>query len=246
MKINNIKLSKSGKYILTTDEKKYTLHQDVIIKYNLYSKKEIADIDKVIECNNFYDAYYKIIKYINYKLRTEKEIRTKLNSFAISNSDKNKIIEMIKTQGYLNDDTYLKSFINDKINLTNDGPLKIIRELNKLGFKEESINNYLDNYKKNIWIDKINKIINKKIKSNHNYSDIMLKNKINNDLINLGYPKEYFMDILNNQSINDSDILKKEYDKLLNKYLKKYDNEKAIFMTKQKLYQKGFNISNIK
>lgn len=41
MKITNIKLNKNGKYVVTIDNEKYNLYQDTILKYLLFSKKEI-------------------------------------------------------------------------------------------------------------------------------------------------------------------------------------------------------------
>ena len=43
MNVSNIKLNKNGKYEVIIDNKKYILYQDVIIKYLLFSKKEILN-----------------------------------------------------------------------------------------------------------------------------------------------------------------------------------------------------------
>ena len=70
MKITSIKLNKNGKYVVTIDNEKYNLYQDTILKYLLFSKKEIDNtlFENIIKDNNFYDAYYKIIKFYKEKL----------------------------------------------------------------------------------------------------------------------------------------------------------------------------------
>ena len=70
MKIISIKLNKNGKYVVTIDNEKYNLYQDTILKYLLFSKKEIDNtlFENIIKDNNFYDAYYKIIKFYKDKL----------------------------------------------------------------------------------------------------------------------------------------------------------------------------------
>ena len=105
MKITNIKLNKNGKYVVTIDNEKYNLYQDTILKYLLFSKKEIDNtlFENIINDNNFYDAYYKIIKFVSIRLRTENEIRKKLNTLFILKKDQDKIINKLKKQGYLND-----------------------------------------------------------------------------------------------------------------------------------------------
>lgn len=239
MKITSIKLNKNGKYIVTIDNEKYNLYQDTILKYLLFSKKEIDNtlFENIIKDNNFYDAYYKIIKFVSIRLRTENEIRKKLNTLFILKKDQDKIINKLKEQGYLNDELYIKSYINDKINLSLEGPEKVKRDLLKNGFKKEGILKYLCLFE-DINEERINKIINKKLKANHNLSKKMFIVKVGNDLRNLGYTN--YREILNNIDFDDKDIYQKEYDKIYNKLIKKYPPEKADILTKQKLYTKGF------
>ena len=239
MKITSIKLNKNGKYVVTIDNEKYNLYQDTILKYLLFSKKEIDNtlFENIIKDNNFYDAYYKIIKFVSIRLRAENEIRKKLNTLFILKKDQDKIINKLKEQGYLNDELYIKSYINDKINLSLEGPEKVKRELLKNGFKEEDILKYLCLFE-DINEERINKIINKKLKANHNLSKKMFIVKVGNDLRNLGYTN--YREILENIDFDDKDIYQKEYDKIYNKLIKKYPPEKADILTKQKLYTKGF------
>ena len=239
MKITSIKLNKNGKYVVTIDNEKYNLYQDTILKYLLFSKKKIDNtlFENIIKDNNFYDAYYKIIKFVSIRLRTENEIRKKLNTLFILKKDQDKIINKLKEQGYLNDELYIKSYINDKINLSLEGPEKVKRELLKNGFKEEDILKYLCLFE-DINEERINKIINKKLKANHNLSKKMFIVKVGNDLRNLGYTN--YREILENIDFDDKDIYQKEYDKIYNKLIKKYPPEKADILTKQKLYTKGF------
>jgi len=239
LKIISIKLNKNGKYVVTIDNEKYNLYQDTILKYLLFSKKEIDNtlFENIIKDNNFYDAYYKIIKFVSIRLRTENEIRKKLNTLFILKKDQDKIINKLKEQGYLNDELYIKSYINDKINLSLEGPEKVKRELLKNGFNEEDILKYLCLFE-DINEERINKIINKKLKANHNLSKKMFIVKVGNDLRNLGYTN--YREILDNIDFDDKDIYQKEYDKIYNKLIKKYPPEKADILTKQKLYTKGF------
>ena len=239
MKITSIKLNKNGKYVVTIDNEKYNLYQDTILKYLLFSKKEIDNtlFENIIKDNNFYDAYYKIIKFVSIRLRTENEIRKKLNTLFILKKDQDKIINKLKEQGYLNDELYIKSYINDKINLSLEGPEKVKRDLLKNGFKKEGILKNLCLFE-DINEERINKIINKKLKANHNLSKKMFIVKVGNDLRNLGYTN--YREILDNIDFDDKDIYQKEYDKIYNKLIKKYPPEKADILTKQKLYTKGF------
>ncbi len=63
--------------------------------------------------------------------------------------------------------------------------------------------------------------------------------------MNLGYEKEQICSILESISYNDCDLLKKEYQLLYLKLSKKYTGNMLENQIKNKLYQKGFSLSDI-
>ena len=111
------------------------------------------------------------------------------------------------------------------------------------------IDKYLDDKNvNNLFKEKINKLISKSIKNNKKYSGNMLKNKINYNLISLGYDKNMIIEELNNYVFKNNDILK-NYQKLYNKYKSKYDGEKLNYIIINKLLAKGYtydDINNVK
>ena len=97
----------------------------------------------------------------------------------------------------------------------------------------------------NMFLNKIKKIIDKKIKSNTKYSDYILKQKIMTDLINLGYYKDDISYCLENIKVNNENLIDSAYDKLYKKLAVKYHDKELYQKIKIKLYQKGFSISEI-
>ncbi len=242
MKIKKISKKKGSLYeiILDTDEK-LNLYDDVILKYNLLLKKEIdeKEIKEIIKFNSYLESYYKALKYINAKLRTEKEIEKKLKDY-----EKDAIkytIERLKKEGLLNKNLYIKAYINDEVNLKMTGPYKILYNLKKLGFDDISINNYLMTIEDDIWFNKLRKYIQKKINNNKNLSAKMFKLKLTNDLKNKGFYLEQINEVLNEFSFQDDlEIYEKEYQKIKNKLSKKYNGEELDYQVKIKMFQKGF------
>jgi len=246
MEIKKYKKDKNNTYKVYIDDEVITLYDDVIIKYNLLINK-IIDKDKFNEIttyNDFLDGYYKSIKYINKKLRTEVEIRKYLSKLEIRTNEIDKIIKLLYKDGYLNKEIYLKAYINDGYNLTSNGPEKIKKDLISLGYSDEEIVDYL--YKLD-WNIRIEKILNKKIKQNHRLSNNNLKTKLLNDIIKLGYEKEDILFYLEKLELDsDEDILIHEYNKIKNKYIKKYEGNELEYKIINYLYKKGFNIEDIK
>lgn len=242
MKINSYKKKKLNTYELSlSNGNKIILYDDIILKYELLLKKEISNnlLEEIIIENSKYVVYYEAIKYISIKLRTEKELRKKFNNF--DDVSVNYAIDRLKKEGYLNNKLYIKSYINDQINLSINGPLKIIQDLLKCGFNEREIKEYLDTIDDEVWLEKIEKYIVKKISTNRSYSGLILKKKISDDLNHKGYSLNLIKQIINNYDfIDNKEIYDKEYQKALKKYEKKYSGDILNLKTKNYLYQKGF------
>jgi len=242
MKITSYKKKKADIYEITlSNNEKISLYDDVILKYELLLKKEIEDklLEKVINENSYLESYHIALKYINIKLRTEKEIRKKLANF--SKDAIKYTIDRLTSEGYLNNSLYIKSYINDEINLKIVGPNKILFDLKKLGFNNNDILKYLNTITQDIWLDKIEKYVKKKIKGNHNLSGIVLKQKVIQDLLTRGFYKENINIIINEyEFIDNLNIYKKECEKLKNKLSKKYNGEELDYRIKIGLLKKGF------
>lgn len=242
MKIEKFIKDKTNKYKVIIDDQEYKLYDDVIINYHLLTKKEISkkELDEVLSKNEELTSYYESIKYINRKMRCEKEVREYLKKKDISKDVINKTIKLLYDNKFLNDELYLKAFINDKINLSHEGPIRIKKELINLGYKEEDIDPLINNISSDIWNDRIDNIVSKKIDLNKKDSAYVLKNKIIIYLVNLGYYKEDVLSILSRYDIIDKEIYEKERKKIINQLSKKYSGYELDKRVKMKLYQKGF------
>ena len=246
MKINKIKKLSNDKYKIELDNgDKITTYEDVLIEENILYKKEIDNelLNTINNKNDYYKIYNKTLKYIMTKIRSEKEINIYLDKQNIEEKDKEKIIKRLKDNGMLNDNNYYVSYISDRIRLSNDGPNKIKNELVSHNIEESKINEELDKYKELIY-EKLEKLINKKIKTNKD-SEYIMKQKLTTYFINLGYEKSMIDEILNNIKIDNSDSIKKEYDKQYRKLSKKYSGDELKYKLKNNLYQKGFKMDEI-
>lgn len=249
MEILNIKKKKNGEYQITlSNQMVLSIYAETIIKYNLLANKKFDEKywQEIINFNNEYKAYYEAIKYLNAKLRTKKEIVAKLEKNGYLKSTIANVIAKLEQQNYINDELYIKSFIADQINLALNGPQKIKRTLQNLGFNMNLITQYLEEYSDDLWEEKIRKIINKKIKANHNLSKISLINKIKINLLNLGYSQDLINKGLQDiEIVDDYNALEKEYQKELRKLSRKYKDKELETKLKYNLYKKGFSLEKI-
>lgn len=237
MKIAEIKAKPNNKFILEVDNENYQLLSDTLVYFNIYKP---CDIDKntfnsMLEKNTFFVNYNKLKTYISFKMRTTKDIEKKLFTLHVPKNKHKEYIDKLKEDNLLNDDKYKEAYIKDQINLTLNGPRKIIFQLDKLGFKDVTLDEYDD-----IWVDRVNKIIDRKKKANHKLSNKVFKLKLKNDLLNLGYYENQFVDIISNISIDDSIQKQKDYEKYKNKLSKKYSDDELEYKLNQKMYELGY------
>lgn len=247
MYINKITKLKNDKYKIELDSHELITYSDVIIKYNLLYKKTIDDklYKKIIDESKYYDVYTKCLKSLIKSRKSEKEVNEYLIKLEVELTDRKSIIDKLKNIRLIDDIEYTKSYINDKILLLKKGKNKIRNELRNKGISDDIINRELNNIDMTIFNNNLKKIIDKKIKTNKNYSIVYLKQKLVNDLINEGYEKDAIIDIISNYDINDDEILNKEYNKLFNKLSKKYNGVELTNKIKQKLLIKGFKSDDI-
>ena len=237
-----LKYTKKGKnkYKLTLDNNlEIILYEDIILNNKLLITKEINNLELLSKENEKYSLYDKVLSYINKKMRCEKEIKNYLQKYTDDFHEIDNIINKLKSNHYINDELYIKSFINDKINLSMDGPLKIKKDLECLGFNTFDIEDKLQKFDEDLNKKKIEKYIFKQLKQKKK-SIYMFKQKMLVNLVNLGYLKEDIFEILNKVEINEDSLKEKEREKLIKKYSKKYTGLELEKIIKQKLYEKGY------
>ncbi len=241
LKITKYKKSTNGKYkVYLEDGRELSLYEETILKFELLLKKEVTDIPKINEYNLEWDVYYVALKSIKSRFKSVHDTREFLvkKEYPIDLIDK--AIDRLVKQGYLNDDSFTKGFINSQIVTTSNGPYKIRRELSDKGISSKIIDDNIDVFDEDLQIERINKLASKMLRSNRTRGGSVLRKKITTDLVNLGYDAELIYKVLTNFSFNDTkEIAEREYNKLYKKYSKKYEGEELNYKIKQAMYQKG-------
>lgn len=250
MEIIKFKKMKNSKYLISLDNGiEYILYDDIIIKYNLLYNSNISveKLKQVVEENEKYLYYDDIVKLISKRLRSKKEIIDFLEKKGLDDSNKKILLERLELEGLINDYVFSNAYINDKINLTNDGPLKIKKELLLEGIEDPLIDVLLSNIEDSLLYNKAFNIATKMVKNDNKHGKIYIINNINLKLNNLGYYTSIIESVISNLEFSPTkDLIKKEYEKLYYKYENKYDIYKLRAVIYSKLLAKGFSINEVK
>lgn len=246
MEIQKFKKIGKAKYKILLSNSELILYEDIILKYNLITKKKISleDINKYLNENRYYEVYYNALSYINNKMRCEEELRNYLSHKGYDKDNIEKVIDQLIKQNIINDELYINSYINDKIYLTNDGPDKIKNNLLNYNLNEIIIEKYLSQIDCEVWNEKLTKIIEKRLKLNNSSYKLFIY-KTQNYLLNLGYPKELINEKLSNLRISNINNIEKEYKKAYNKYKNKYSGEELKYKIFNYLYRKQYSKEEI-
>lgn len=248
MKILKFKKISKNKYKLFLDNNEsITLYEDVIINNNLLLSKEVdnALLDDLMKQNNCVDAYNIALNYIAVRMRSIYEVKEYLVKKGVSNTLIENTIKRLIKDGYLDDLKFARAFANDKLTITNNGPIKIKKELLKYIVEENIINEVIINIDNDIVKEKLSKLVEKQVKIKKGSTNT-LKIKLVNYFINLGYDKDMILKELSKYELkSDENKLKRDYDKIYNKYKDKYEGSKLTYFIAQKLYTKGYTSSDI-
>lgn len=246
VKINKIKKMTNGKYKIIFDNgDSIVTYDSIILKNNLLYNKEIAlDLyNEVIKDNNYYDLYNKSISYISKKMRCKKEIINYLNKYTDNQDYINKIVLQLTDNNLLNEQSFTRAYISDRLYLSNDGINKIKSNLHSYDISDSIINDEISKVDDSEFDIKLEKLIDKKIQNDHNHSKYIMINKILNDMINNGFEKEKINNILEKKQFNSN--IEKEFDKLYYKLKNNCVGFELKNSIKRKLYQKGYKMSEI-
>ena len=202
MKIIKYEKKKDNKYKVYLDNgTSIILYEDTIIKNNLLFKKEIdsALLDTIMDTDNVSSLYNKCIKYLGVRIRCEKEIRDYLKRYTEDEIIIEDIISRLKKNKLLNDEEYVRAFINDKFKFSSMGPYRIINELKNNNITDDIIYKYIDQISDEDIDIKISKFIEKNLKSSKKKDNI--RNKIYNNLMNNGFSGESILRNINKYNL---------------------------------------------
>ncbi|MBR2828158.1 MAG: RecX family transcriptional regulator, partial [Bacilli bacterium] len=210
MKIEKYKKMSKGRYQLLLDNgEKLVLYEEVILKFELLLKKEI-DVNTMIEVdklNQEWDVYYQGLNSLRVRYKSIYELELFLLKKEYPQDLVDKSIHKLMEQGYLNDRSFTKGYIHNKMVTSNSGPNKIEKELLDKKIDLSIISEEMKVFTREEQEIKVKKIIEKEIRSNRNRGGIVLKNKIYHDLIQYGYDSSISTSILSSYTFDTDSSL---------------------------------------
>lgn len=235
------------------DNTKFKVYVNNSPDYVIFSENQLVKY-RIIKGNCFYDLEWveileslqigkvieKAVKYINYTLRTEKEVRTYLKEKGYTIDVIDEVIVELKKNKIIDDDNYTKLYIENSVSHLM-GPKVIEYCLLDKGINKDTIYKYLETYDDKLFLDNAFKVAIKTLKTIGGIPLKKQKETVFTKLSRMGYDSIVVSDVMNSITYNEVDlnILTTEYNKLK---LRGDDFPKIV----TKLLAKGYEETDIR
>jgi regulatory protein len=126
----------------------FGLDEEVIYKYGLKVGQELEQkkIDQIIEAETKKEAKEIALRFLSYRMRSEKEVRDKLKKKEFAEDLITEVIKDLKRVNLVDDYEFASAFIRDRISNSPRGKILLRQELWKKGIKKEIIEKVLKEY----------------------------------------------------------------------------------------------------
>ena len=101
----------------------------------------------------------KVLHYCAYQDRCTQEVRNKLATFDMPDSEKEKIMQLLVDEGFIDDERYASTFVKSKTHLKKWGVNKIRISLKLKGLSDEIISNALSEIDPEMYREELIKVL---------------------------------------------------------------------------------------
>lgn len=231
--------------IYVNEEYAFAVDDSILVKHRLMKGKELdkETIEELKIKGEMSKAYQAALHYLNYKMRTEKEIRDYLAKKDYEQIDA--VIERLYEHRLIDDKEYARSFVRTNYQLKTEGPKKIERSLYAKGLKPDEIAYGLNEYSDDDQLENAKRLTEKTLKRQRNKSNREIEQKIREQLMTKGFDRDITSQVLEEMNLeqpeeDEYEALVKQGEKAYKRYARKHDKYGARQKTKTFLYSKGY------
>lgn len=246
-KIKSLKIYKD-KVVIKYKDTKLDIPKEVFTSFYLYEGKDISnkEINEIKNKIKIYELYKYARRIASTHLYSEYRVREKLYLKTTYKAEVDEVINKLKDIGLINDQVLVEQYVNEcKTKLL--GKNKINAKLYEIGVFPELINNiYYDDKDEYI---RARSLLNKLDKTYDKYNNRRKKDKIIAALISKGYELDIALRVSEEMHYSNNkeeeNKLKKDYQKVLINYKKKYQGRELRDKIIMSLTRKGYRINDI-
>ncbi|MBG9982545.1 RecX family transcriptional regulator [Aerococcaceae bacterium DSM 111020] len=267
MKITKIEQQKKDKQrysIYVDNEFLIGIDEQVLMDFALYKDQNISEdiIQRLKEAEQYSKFYQRALNYLSYQMRSVREVQDYLKKLSLTDHQdkaqtilldsqtRQKIIDRLLSQGYLNDLQFGKSYVRTQATVNYKGPSNIRHELVKKGLTEDEIEDSLHEYPIDQQLENGLELAQKFVRTQKNKTPKIIKQKLLVHLINKGYGRDIIQYVMGEIQIEKDEedltlILEKDAEKSFKKRQRKFSGYELKQRIIQDLLRKGHSMDAI-
>lgn len=255
MKISKITTQKKNKdryNIFIKDEYAFSVDEDVLIKYELRKGLDLSEelISEIQAEDDLQKAYNKVINYLSYRMRSEKEVRSYLHQEEITQTQVDRIVGRLKKSKLIDDLQFAEMFVRSRMNTSSKGPGLIRQELQEKGIQDEFIQEALEQFERDVQEEKALKLVQKRLRRRRKDSFQKQLDQARAALLRNGYPSSVINTVMD--QVGSREDQEAEWEAILNhgerlerRFKGKFTDYELQQKIKEGLYRQGFSIGII-
>lgn len=225
----------------------FSVDEDILVEFNLRKGLELDEVmmNKLMHQDTLHKSYSKVISYLGYRMRTEKEIRDYLVKDEVDEEHIEKIIDMLNERNLIDDQEFAMMFVRSRIQTTTKGPGIVKQELRAKGVSNAYAMHATELYTYDVQYEKTSKLVEKRLRRNSKDSFTKQRQQIQALLMRNGFDGDVIQDVLRDiDDEKDSDeeweAIKSQGERLLSRHERKLTGFKLRQKVKEGLYRQGF------
>lgn len=250
--IKSIRKLKNNQYYLTTESgRRIAVSEDTLVRYRLLKGEEITNeaLEKIEKEAEMDIGYQIALSFLNYQLRSEKEIKDQLKKKEISQEGIDYVIPKLRELKLLDDLVFAESYVRTVMKTQDKGPQQIKQSLLKKGISQENIEKALEQFVFDNQEEAAKKLAEKALRKYQSKSHKEQLQKVRQHLFTKGYSSDLINIVMSDLEVEKDDdeeweLLVAQGDKLWRKH-QRLDRSKRNQKLKQSLFQKGFDFDQI-
>lgn len=251
--ITKISTQKKAGYfnIFLDGQYSFSVSEEVLIAFNLHKGQELTKevLSEITAAKEVDFLYQQALGYLSYQLRSQAEIETYLKQKNSTEIALKQVLQKLQANRLIDDLQYAQSFVRTMAKTSDKGPKVIRNLLRQKGIGENLIDKALTEFPLEQQQQNLTHLIPKLMRKYQNESALRQKQKVKQALLVKGFNSSLIDSLLAQHQIQvdpseQLELLKKQALKAWNKN-QRYDGYQRLQKTKQFLYRKGFDLSDI-
>ena len=125
---------------------RYNIYLNDTFAFGVDEATVVKQIDEIQHDDCIQQAYQKALHFLNFKLRSTKEVYEKLEKLEFDEDIINEVLGKLHEQNFINDTFYAESYLNQAKFVTFKGPKSVVFDLQKKGISDKVIQTVLEGY----------------------------------------------------------------------------------------------------